>query len=106
MCAFAFGPKARAQCVSSARWDLCGGPPVRAVPTAIRRVPTLPCRLATARGSAPSGGNREVLSTDAGRAGGLTRSSEEASVMEVERRGQAIQVHLVDQLAPSREESG
>jgi hypothetical protein len=32
---FAYGPKAGAQCVSSARWDLCGGPPVRAVPTAI-----------------------------------------------------------------------
>ena len=26
--------KVGAQCVSSARWDLCGGPPVRAVPTA------------------------------------------------------------------------
>ena len=36
VCAFAFGPKARAQCVSSARWDLCGGPPARAVPTATR----------------------------------------------------------------------
>ena len=35
MCVFAFGPKARAQCVSSARWDLCGGPLARAVPTAI-----------------------------------------------------------------------
>src|SRR5215217_4728542 len=33
--AFAFAPKAGAQCVSSARWDLCGGPPARAVPTAI-----------------------------------------------------------------------
>jgi len=28
------GPKAGAQCGSSARWDLCGGPPARAVPTA------------------------------------------------------------------------
>ncbi|MGA3221784.1 MAG: hypothetical protein ABSE77_22430, partial [Acidimicrobiales bacterium] len=28
------GPEAGAQCGSSARWDLCGGPPVRAVPTA------------------------------------------------------------------------
>jgi hypothetical protein len=27
-------PKAGAQCGSSARWDLCGGPPARAVPTA------------------------------------------------------------------------
>ncbi|MGH3686069.1 MAG: recombinase family protein [Pseudonocardiaceae bacterium] len=34
-CAFAFVPKAGAQCVSSARWDLRGGPPARAVPTAI-----------------------------------------------------------------------
>src|SRR5512132_2773962 len=28
-------PKSGAQCVSSARWDLRGGPPARAVPTAI-----------------------------------------------------------------------
>ena len=28
------GPEAGAQCGSSARWDLCGGPPARAVPTA------------------------------------------------------------------------
>jgi hypothetical protein len=28
-------PEAGAQCGSSARWDLCGGPPARAVPTAI-----------------------------------------------------------------------
>ena len=34
-CASTFAPKAGAQCVSSARWDLCGGPPARAVPTAI-----------------------------------------------------------------------
>ena len=27
-------PEVRAQCGSSARWDLCGGPPERAVPTA------------------------------------------------------------------------
>ena len=27
-------PKAGAQCGKSARWDLCGGPPARAVPTA------------------------------------------------------------------------
>src|SRR5258707_1143555 len=27
-------PKVGAQCGSSARWDLCGGPPARAVPTA------------------------------------------------------------------------
>src|SRR6478672_2272426 len=28
-------PEAGAQCGNPARWDLCGGPPVRAVPTAI-----------------------------------------------------------------------
>ena len=33
-CASTFAPKAGAQCGSSARWDLCGGPPARAVPTA------------------------------------------------------------------------
>ena len=30
-------PEAGAQCGSAARWDLCGGPPARAVPTAIGR---------------------------------------------------------------------
>ena len=30
----AFVPEAGAQCDNAARWDLCGGPPVRAVPTA------------------------------------------------------------------------
>jgi transposase InsO family protein len=34
-CASTFVPEAGAQCGSSARWDLCGGPPARAVPTAI-----------------------------------------------------------------------
>ena len=54
MCVFAFGPKARAQCVSSARWDLCGGPPARAVPTAIRPDATLPVRVCErARGRSP-----------------------------------------------------
>ena len=33
--ASSFAPEAGAQCVSSARWDLRGGPPARAVPTAI-----------------------------------------------------------------------
>ncbi len=32
----AFVPEAGAQCDNSARWDLCGGRPVRAVPTATR----------------------------------------------------------------------
>ena len=34
-CASPPGPKAGAQCASSARWDLSGGPPARAVPTGI-----------------------------------------------------------------------
>ena len=32
-----FAPEAGAQCGNSARWDLCGGPPARAVPTATGR---------------------------------------------------------------------
>lgn len=46
--------------------------------------------VGTARGSVPSGGKREGLSTVAGCAGGPVRSSDEASVMGVERRGRAI----------------
>jgi len=34
-CASTPSPEAGAQCGSAARWDLCGGPPERAVPTAI-----------------------------------------------------------------------
>ena len=34
-CASTPEPEAGAQCGNPARWDLCGGPPVRAVPTAI-----------------------------------------------------------------------
>jgi len=43
-----------------------------------------------ARGRPPSSRNCEVLSTDAGWVGGLARSSDEAPVMGVERRGQTI----------------
>jgi len=43
-----------------------------------------------ARGSVPSGRNRKGLSTDAGCAGGPARSSGEAPVIGVERRGRAI----------------
>src|SRR5664279_4112914 len=42
------------------------------------------------RGSAPSGGNREALSTDAALAGGPARSSDETPVIGVERRGRLI----------------
>src|SRR5215216_1152533 len=57
--AFAFGPEAGAQCGSSARWDLCGGPPARAVPTAIRVLREHGCGIApntywTAKKRSPS----------------------------------------------------
>lgn len=42
------------------------------------------------RGRAPSGPYRKGLSTDAGRAGGPTRSSDEALVIGVERRGRVV----------------
>ena len=45
-------PKAGAQCVSSARWDLCGGPPERAVPTA--KGPPRPGRLRGSTGACRS----------------------------------------------------
>ena len=38
-------PKAGAQCVRRARWDLRGGPPARAVPTAILNSPLILVRL-------------------------------------------------------------
>jgi hypothetical protein len=54
--------------------------------------------VAVARGSAPTGRNREALSTVAGRAGGPARSSAEAPVMGVERRGRIIRAaHAVNQ---------
>ena len=43
-----------------------------------------------AKGKGPSGSNREAESTDAPVRGGLLRSSDEAGVMPVERRKQAI----------------
>src|SRR6266516_193743 len=47
-----------------------------------------------AKGKGTSGSNREAESTDAPERGGLPRSSEEAGVMPVERRGQVIAVGL------------
>src|SRR3981081_350208 len=47
-----------------------------------------------AKGKGTSGSNREAESTDAPERGGLPRSSAEAGVMLVERRGQAIAVEL------------
>ena len=46
------------------------------------------------KGKGASGSNREAESTDAPERGGLPRSSDEAGVMLVERRGQAIDVEL------------
>jgi len=43
-----------------------------------------------AKGKGPSGANRKAESTDAPERGGLLRSSEEAAVMVVERRGRVI----------------
>ena len=45
-----------------------------------------------AKGKGTSGSNREAESTDAPARGGLLRSSEEAGVMPVERRGQVTDV--------------
>jgi hypothetical protein len=47
-----------------------------------------------AKGKGASGSNREAESTDAPGRGGLLRSSEEAGVMPVERREQAIAIWL------------
>src|ERR1700746_2478426 len=47
-----------------------------------------------AKGKGTSGSNREAESTDAPGRGGLLRSSEEAGVMPVERREQAIAIWL------------
>src|ERR1700760_2635816 len=55
-----------------------------------RRVPVLRPALPGARGSAPSGGNRETLSTVTAPAGGPVRSSAETPVMGAERRGRLI----------------
>ena len=45
-----------------------------------------------AKGKGASGSNREAESTDAPERGGLSRSSDEAAVMAVERRGWVIAV--------------
>src|SRR4030088_3107092 len=47
-----------------------------------------------AKGKGASGYNREAESTDAPERGGLPRSSDEGSVMELERRGRVIAVEL------------
>lgn len=62
-----------------------------------RRVVIPASEVGASIGSAPSSRNCEVLSTVARCAGGLARSSEEASVMGVERRGQTIETGLLGQ---------
>ena len=47
-----------------------------------------------AKGKGTSGDHREAESTDASVRGGLSRSSDESSVMELERRGRVIVVEL------------
>ena len=55
-------------------------------------------------GARSSGMTREALSTEAACAGGPARSSNEAPVMGVERRGRAIRdcVHLINREFPGR----
>ena len=48
--------------------------------------------IGDAKGKGASGSNREAESTDAPGRGGLLRSSDEAGVMPVERRGRAIAI--------------
>ena len=47
--------EAGAQCGSSARWDLCGGRPVRAVPTAPACIPSNHKSHSSVRGTRPNG---------------------------------------------------
>ena len=51
--ASSFAPEAGARCVDSARWDLRGGPPARAVPTAIASARVIDDRTCRTRTSLP-----------------------------------------------------
>jgi hypothetical protein len=62
-------------------------------------------RVVVATGSAPSSGNCEALSTDAGRAGGPACSSDEAAVMAAEQRGRPSRL-LMRSTGQVREEPG
>ena len=55
------------------------------------------CRMARGGGRSSSGRNRERLSTGPGHGGGPSRSSGEAAVMAVERRGRAIRREFASQ---------
>src|SRR5436853_4542545 len=69
-------------------------------PACRQREARLGCRMerenlaGDAKGKGASGSNREAESTDAPERGGLPRSSYEAGVMLVERRGRVIAVEL------------
>ena len=58
-----------------------------------------------AKGKGTSGSNREAESTDAPERGGLPRSSDEAGVMPVERRGWVIRVVIVESTGNRRNSS-
>lgn len=60
-------------------------------------VPGAPLLVGGAVGRTPSGRNREEQSTDPGHRGGPSRSSGEAAVMVVERRGRIIRDLLAGQ---------
>ena len=55
-----------------------------------------------AKGKGASGSNREAESTDAPERGGLPRSSDEAGVMPVERRGRVIAIGSGQLLSDNR----
>ena len=57
-----------------------------------------------AKGKGASGSHREAESTDASERDGLPRSSDEAAVMVVERRGQVIAVGLLEYLVGQHRE--
>jgi hypothetical protein len=56
-----------------------------------------PCQNARGGGSSSSGRNRERQSTGPGHGGGPSRSSDEAAVMAVERRGRTIRREFASQ---------
>lgn len=63
-----------------------------------------PCGNAWGGGSSSSGRNRERQSTGPGHGGGPSRSSDEAAVMAVERRGRAIRRAVTSQPEDGRNE--
>src|SRR5260370_2269762 len=51
-----YAPEVGAQCGNPARWDLCGGPPARAVPTATRVLAATAGPAGMGRWAPPAGG--------------------------------------------------